>query len=135
MRTLCRVDIRRSQEIFEKLDRYKERVVERLNPDAIILFGSFALNDIHEGSDVDVIVIADFRESFLDRIKLLLDLNNDPRLPLEPAGYTQGEFERMRIEGNRFIQEVLDKGKILYERSGLATADAPPGQSPDAGQA
>jgi uncharacterized protein len=113
VRTLCRVDIRRSQEIFTRLDRYKERVIERLKPDAIILFGSFARQDIHQGSDVDLVVIADFRESFLDRIKLLLDLNDDPKLPLEPVGYTPEEFKRMRIEGNRFVQEVLENGKVL----------------------
>jgi predicted nucleotidyltransferase len=89
-------------------------VVKKLRPESIILFGSFAKRDINEGSDVDIIVIADFKEGFLDRIKLLLDLNDELRLPLEPVGYTTEEFQRMQNEGNRFIQEVLDSGKVLY---------------------
>lgn len=114
MRKLCRVDIKRSKEIFENIEKYKERVVQELNPQAVILFGSFARQDINEGSDVDIIVIAGFKQPFLDRIKLLLDLNDEPKLPLEPVGYTPEEFQRMREEGNRFILEVCESGKILY---------------------
>ncbi|MDH7514219.1 MAG: nucleotidyltransferase domain-containing protein [Clostridiales bacterium] len=114
MRKLCRVDLTRSEEIFENIEKYKERVVQRLNPEAVILFGSFARQDVNEGSDVDIIVIASFKEPFLDRIKLLLDLNDELKLPLEPVGYTSREFTRMRKEGNRFILEVIDSGKILY---------------------
>jgi len=80
----------------------------------VILFGSFARGDINEGSDVDILVVADFQEPFLDRIKLLLDLNDGIGLPLEPVGYTPEEFRRMRGEGSRFIQEVLKDGRILY---------------------
>lgn len=127
MRTLCRVDIRNSEEIFDRLDRYNKRVVAALRPYTIILFGSFARQDIHEGSDVDIVVIADFQEGFLDRIKTLLDLNDDPKLPLESIGYTPEEFEGMRTGGNRFVQEVLEKGKVLYVRSGPTPAEAPSG--------
>jgi len=49
-----------------------------------------------------------------DRIKFLLDLNDELKLPLEPLGYTPEEFQRMREEENRFIFEVCEHGKILY---------------------
>lgn len=114
MLKLRRVDIERSEEIFAKIKSYTELVVERLNPQAVILFGSFARGDINEGSDVDIVVIANFKEPFLDRIKLLLDLNDGISLPLEPIGYTLEEFQRMQAEGNRFIQEILGTGKVLY---------------------
>lgn len=114
MRKLCRVDLGRSEEIIAKIDRYKDLVVKALKPHAVVLFGSFAKGEINEGSDVDIIVIADFQESFLDRIKLLLDLNAAVKLPLEPVGYTPKEFQGMNETGNRFIQEVLATGKVLY---------------------
>lgn len=34
--------------------------------------------------------------------------------PLEPVGYTTEEFQRMKEEGNPFIREVLERGKVLY---------------------
>ena len=114
MLKLCRVNIERSEEVFERIGRYTERVIDRLKPQAVILFGSFARRDVNEGSDVDILVVADFKEPFLDRIKVLLDLNDDIGLPLEPIGYTPEEFQMMKEKENRFIQEVLKTGKILY---------------------
>lgn len=61
-----------------------------------------------------MVVVADFKEPFLDRIKLLLDLNDEIKLPLEPVGYTVDEFSKMFLEGNSFILEVVEKGRILY---------------------
>jgi len=75
MLKLCRVNIERSEEIFRKIEEYVEEVVENLNPYLVILFGSFATGDINEGSDVDIMVVADFEENFLDRIKKLMDMN------------------------------------------------------------
>ena len=80
----------------------------------MILFGPFVRRDVNEGSDVDLVVVADFEEPFLDRIKLLLDLNDGIGLPLEPVGYTLEGFRRTRREGNRFVQEVVEGGEVLY---------------------
>ena len=114
MLRLCRIDIGRSEEVLERVKRYKDRVVKELKPTSVILFGSFARGDINEGSDVDIMVIADFEEAFLDRIGLLLGLNDDVKLPLEPIGYTPEEFARMREERNSFIIEALKGCKVLY---------------------
>ncbi len=57
---------------------------------------------------------ADFQVGFLDRIKLLLDLNRFGLL-IEPVGYTVAEFRKMKQAGNPFIAEVVDKGKVLYQ--------------------
>jgi len=62
--------------------------VERLEPQAVVLFGSFARGDVHEASDLDLLVVADFPEPFLERIGRLLELASDLELPLEPVGYT-----------------------------------------------
>jgi len=45
-------------------------------------------------------------------------LNNGIGLPFEPIGYTPEEFQKMRKEGNRFIQEVLETGEVLYGKIG-----------------
>lgn len=116
VRKLCRVDTGRSQKIFKKIDGYKDRVIRKLNPQAVILFGSFARGDINEGSNVDILVIANFKEPFLDRIKTLLDLNDGIGLPVEPVGYTPDEFKKMQMGKNRFIEEVIATGKLIYGR-------------------
>ena len=114
MRKLCRINIERSGEVSKKIDDYISEVVRKLNPDLVILFGSFATGDINEGSDVDILVVADFKESFLDRIRTLMDLNTF-KIPIEPVGYTQKEFNEMKSRKNPFIMEVLEKGKVIYK--------------------
>lgn len=116
MLKLCRVNIERSEEIFKKIDAYVQEVVKNLNPYLVVLFGSFAAKDINEGSDVDILVVADFKIGFLDRIKKLMDLNKFG-IPIEPVGYTLEEFEEMKERKNAFILEVMEKGKIMYKRS------------------
>ncbi|MEM1586989.1 MAG: nucleotidyltransferase domain-containing protein [Candidatus Bathyarchaeia archaeon] len=115
MLKLRRIDIERSEEIFEKIEAYVKKIIENLNPYVVILFGSFATGDINEGSDIDIVIIADFKENFLDRIKTLMKLNTFG-IPIEPIGYTLEEFEKMHVEGNRFIMEVMEKGRILYKK-------------------
>lgn len=114
MLKLCRVNIERSDEIFRKIEEYMEEVVKSLNPYLVILFGSFAIGDINEGSDIDILVVADFEENFLDRIKKLMDLNKF-RIPIEPLGYTPEEFNEMKNRKNAFIMEVLEKGRVMYK--------------------
>ena len=119
MRKLCRVDIERSGEIFKKIDDYVAEVVRKLNPDLVLLFGSFATGDINEGSDIDILVVADFKEPFLDRIRALMDINIF-KIPIEPVGYTLEEFNQMRDRKNSFIMEVLEKCKTMYKSSSFA---------------
>lgn len=115
MRKLCRVDLGRSEEIFREIDEYKKKVVRVLNPEKIIMFGSFARKDFNEGSDIDLIVICDWKEDFLDRIGVLLKLN-ELNLPLEPIGYTEDEIEMMVRDRNPFILEVLKEGVVIHEK-------------------
>jgi len=111
---ICNINLDQRDQIFSQIEEYCQEVVSKLNPQAVILFGSFASGDINEASDIDIVVIADFQVSFLDRIKLLLDLNRFG-LPIEPVGYTVAEFRKMKQAGNPFIAEVVDKGKVLYQ--------------------
>ncbi|MCM8779349.1 MAG: nucleotidyltransferase domain-containing protein [Candidatus Omnitrophica bacterium] len=114
MYKLCRIDLGRSQEIIKKLDLYVEEITKKINPQCIILFGSFAKNDFNEASDIDLVVIADFKEGFLERIKLLMDINDHYKLPLEPIGYTPQEFREMKERKNSFIENLSREGKILF---------------------
>ena len=124
MRKLCRINIERSGEVSKKIDAYVGEVVRKLNPDLVILFGSFATGDINEGSDIDILVVADFKEPFLDRIRTLMDLNTF-KIPIEPVGYMPKcmhakEFNEMKNRKNPFIMEVLEKGKVVYKSSNFA---------------
>ncbi len=134
MYKLCNINIRRSQEIFERLEEYKEKIVKELKPKKIILFGSLARGDFNEGSDVDIIVIADWKQDFLARIKTLLEIDRCG-LPIQPLGYTEEEIELMLLGGNRFITEAMASSKVLYDCSERSSSTAHKRfQSPDKGE-
>jgi predicted nucleotidyltransferase len=117
MHKVCNINLEQRGQIAEQIERYCQDIVSKLNPHAIILFGSFATGDINEGSDIDILVVADFEVNFLDRIKLLINLNRSG-LPIEPIGYTPEEFDRMKGAGNAFVARVLKTGRMLYRRPG-----------------
>jgi len=116
MSKICNIDLESRGEISGQIEQYCQEIIRELNPRQIILFGSFATGDINEGSDIDILVIADFQLSFLDRIKLLLELNRFD-LPIEPIGYTAEEFDRMRQAGNPFVSRAVEEGKIMYQKT------------------
>ena len=115
MYKVCNINLEHRREVAEQIEQYCQEIVSKLNPQTVVLFGSFATDDVNEGSDIDIMVIADFQVGFLDRIKLLLDLNHFG-LPVEPIGYTVQEFTSMKGAGNPFISQVLRTGKILYQK-------------------
>jgi len=85
------------------------------NPERIILFGSGARGDTDEYSDLDIAIIKETDERFLDRLETVCDL-------LPPVGavdvlvYTPVEFAEMQARGNPFIEEILTHGLLIYER-------------------
>lgn len=110
MHKICRIDISRSKELFDKINTFVEKLVSHIKVKKVYLFGSVARNDFNEGSDIDMAIIGDFKERFLDRIDRILDMTD---LPLEPLCYTEEEFEKMKRDDNPFIKEIM-KGKVLF---------------------
>ncbi len=110
---LCRRDYKINRETHEKIKNIIHKIIKEILPSKIILFGSFARGDWHEQSDVDLLIVADTKERFFERIGKVLDLN-DTDLELEPLVYTPFEFERMVREERPFIMNILDEGIVVY---------------------
>jgi predicted nucleotidyltransferase len=101
---LCRVDIEHSKELFNEIRVFARKLKKNLPVKEVYLYGSFARGEIHEGSDIDLLIIGDFKERFFDRIGSILELTD---LPVEPLVYTNEEFEELKNSKNPFITEVL----------------------------
>lgn len=104
MYKVCRIDIKDSDDIFREIEAFSHKLSKTLPVKEIYLYGSFAKGEIHEGSDIDMLIIGDFKERFFERIGKILDLTD---LPVEPLIYTVKEFEELKNSGNPFISEVL----------------------------
>ncbi len=104
MYKLCRVNIEYSDDLLKEIKTFASKLKKSLPVNEIYLYGSFAKGEIHEGSDIDLLIIGDFKERFFDRIGKILDLTD---LPIEPLVYTVEEFEDLKKSKNPFITEVL----------------------------
>lgn len=99
------------------MDKVKKIVdcLIRYDPERIILFGSYARGEADEYSDLDVVVIKQTEQRFLERlIEAARCLDNDLG-KVDVFVYTWEEFEEMKQSGNPFIEQVLAEGIVIYE--------------------
>lgn len=96
-----------------------DTLVEEYKPDKIILFGSYAYGTYTEDSDIDILIIKKTdKKRRVDRFVEVKRLIYDPgnKIPVSPLVLTDAEIkERLKI-GDDFIEEILTKGKVLYEK-------------------
>jgi predicted nucleotidyltransferase len=85
------------------------------NPEKIILFGSFLRGNQDEFSDIDLVIVYKTSKTFLNRLKELY-LKWDIPKAVDILAYTPEEFQDM-LKENTFIQNIVNTGEILYERS------------------
>lgn len=108
--------IERKKDLRKELKRIVDVIVKGYSPQRIILFGSLANGQIHEWSDIDLVIIKKTKERFLNRIHNVR-LMTHPKVGVDFIVYTPQELEGMKKEGRRFlIKEILEKGEMLYER-------------------
>jgi predicted nucleotidyltransferase len=105
-----------------KLDEnLKNQIIERLkplNPERIILFGSYAYGQPHMDSDIDLIVILKdnfMPASFKDNMQIYLKASSAIRdlkrkFPIDLIVYTKPMYEKMVDLKSSFLKEVLSKG-------------------------
>ncbi len=103
--------------VKETLPHAIEKIVRKLKPEKIILFGSYAHGNPTPDSDVDLLVILDTKKTRKERV-VAVSLLLYPRLfPVDILVKTPQEIEEEIEHGNFFIREIMTKGKVLYERS------------------
>ena len=98
--------------------RFINLIIEKFNLKKIIIFGSFARGDYHKGSDLDLVIVGEFKERFIDRIGKIIELN-DSDLEIEAMVYTEEEFQKMIQERRPFIEQVLEEGIVVYEKRNI----------------
>lgn len=89
--------------------------LKRYDPEQVILFGSAARGESDPYSDIDIVVIKETPERFLDRLGRVYDLVN-PDFALDALVYTPQEFSEMQARENPFVERVLAEGVTIYER-------------------
>jgi predicted nucleotidyltransferase len=105
----------RGQQLASELDRFVRVVVEHMQPERIILFGSFANGPIHEWSDLDLVVVAETDLPFYKRLKQVY-VQVRPTVGMDVIVYTPDEWESLNASRMFVREEIAEKGRVVYER-------------------
>jgi len=114
---------------MEDLRSYIPELIESLqkvDPFKIILFGSLVTGLQNEDSDIDLVVIlntddlpknTDEKLQYKVRVrKAIRDISFE--IPIDLIVYTKAELSKLESIQSPFINEISNKGEILYERAG-----------------
>lgn len=95
------------------------RIVEVLKrdyePEKVILFGSLAEGDMHEWSDIDLLIVKRTAKRPIDRILEVSQLIK-PTIGIDLFVYTPDEFAVLVQEKFSFLTAIAKKGKVFYEK-------------------
>lgn len=100
----------------KEIEYIKLQIIEKYNPEKIILFGSLARCKYGEGNDIDLLIIQ-------DNVKDKLAVTNsyykeiDYNIPADfiittPEGFKNG----IEDVSNVFARNIVEEGVVLYEK-------------------
>jgi len=93
------------------------RIAEEFHPDQIILFGSHAYGTPKEYSDVDLLVIMPFEGHPFDKAIEILD-HLDAPYTVDVIVRQSDDARRRYQEQDTLIRDAVDRGRVLYARTG-----------------
>jgi predicted nucleotidyltransferase len=107
------------------IEELKPLIVERLkplNPDKIILFGSYAYGEPNEDSDIDLLLLKDIEKSKIryERLqgqKLLWALVKQEKVGFDLFVDSDEQVNyRIKNFNDQFYQEIAEKGIVIYAK-------------------
>ncbi|MCE7985656.1 MAG: nucleotidyltransferase domain-containing protein [Caldilinea sp. CFX5] len=107
-----------------------DRIVQHLQPDQVLLFGSQADGRATKESDIDLLVVVDNQHQLAtlqhrNRARTVLDLFRYRSFSLDAIVLTEAEIQQLRADNEdewNLVLEILATGKPLYERAEKAAA-------------
>ena len=107
--------MRRTQ-LKRLIDQMVRRIVERFNPERIILFGSAARDEGTPDSDVDLLVVMPVEGSKREKAVEIGVVVNDIRVPKDIVVTTPEAFEWRKEIAGTIERPAAREGKLLYAR-------------------
>ena len=104
----------------EILQRMTRAIVDEVDPEQVILFGSRARGEAREDSDVDLIVIeaepfGEGRSQFSEMTRVREALK-EFMIPKDILVFSLEDVEYWRDSLNNVLARALREGRVLYER-------------------
>ena len=109
------------------IEKLKNEIVDRLkkiNPELIILFGSYAYGTPNDYSDLDFYLITNDEftpNNFNKMMELKLSVSKLVRdyqklVPIDIITHTKPMAEKFKLTNNYLYKDIFGKGVVLYEK-------------------
>ena len=104
------------------IEEIRDRIVEHLDPDRIILFGSVVKENMQEAHDIDIYIIKQEIPNVREVEREIDELFAGRLFALDVIVRTPEQMEDSLRSGNSFLsQEIIAKGRVLYDKQRLET--------------
>ena len=101
---------------FEQISDLAQQIGRAFQPTRIVLFGSHAYGEPTADSDVDMLVVIPHKGKSW---RMASEIRNrvHPRFPVDLVVRTPEQVNERLALGDCFIEEIVERGKVLYESS------------------
>ena len=110
-----------SRVTLSSINRLSNFIADEFQPEKIILFGSHAYGNPNAHSDIDLLVIMPFQGSPFRQAGIVLNqvVKSIGVMPLDLLVRTSEQINDRLSIGDSFIQEIIQRGRVLYEADQL----------------
>jgi len=99
---------------FSAIENVIDQIANRYSPEKIILFGSYAKNNPHPESDVDLLVVMKTNSPIEHAIDILQNVEH--HFGMDIIVKSGEEIERRISLGDFFLRDIIESGRVVYER-------------------
>lgn len=104
----------------EIIRQVTDTIVRAANPEQIMVFGSYAREEVAWDSDLDLLVVMDTNLPFVERALKIRNLFEQVPCPMDIVVYTPEEVAQWRNIPSSFIHQIFSEGRLLYDRTAEA---------------
>lgn len=99
----------------KQIDTIIQKIVEHYQPEKIILFGSYATGNVDNDSDLDLCIIKQTKQSFMQRSLEVRKILRPKDTPMDILVFTPREYEEKKSWTNHIAYFAHKYGKVQYE--------------------
>lgn len=99
-----------------EIRRYVNELARHFSPERVVLFGSYARGNPHDGSDVDMLVIMEHDKRKDVEQAVAIDVQLQRKFPLDLIVRRPSEIQKRLATGDVFLRTILGEGQVLHER-------------------
>lgn len=96
--------------------------IQPFKPEKVILFGSYAWGQPKKDSDFDLFIIKQTKENPSKRAYKVRRCLNNINESFDILVFTHQEIQRRIAINDFFIQDILSRGEVIYEKAKFKTS-------------